>query len=611
MRAFSNMCASSALFYHPLLFSSVKMGRTKGARDSKPRTRRKKTDAEKKATKNQTLADASAGTSNLRSLFQPVQQAEAESLPEPINVQGNDADPSDDEPEEALPPNVDEPLAAAEEHTSVFSEEVEYRADDDAEEIAANLNMPEGGNGELDDEINAEPDDTPAPTKLDVGIQQEYLRAVHDGLRAQVREDWPALKSKWMLDHLKDNDFWIKKEQALSIARKLKRDGAELDLHHPAYYRSIKFWIPEMMYDGCMPFCPTCKSDEHVKSHGFNSKHIGRQIVGLTENYYIITKRYKCTACEKTKNEMQKEADKNHPGANIKIKHKYTFMGWDPESLPLMADGRGDEFPAYLTWKAGLDMTLIDMMRALFDKGVRHNAFADMVLELHAKTYTKAYLRYERDITVKLRKQEMAGFISETSHEMFSSFNEIEKYNAKVPTAGYFATAYKKFAATLQTHFAKEVKKRGAKTLAVDVSYKEAKHLSQYRGNSIFKGLFTGTNEFGEVRVQHHVVSDAHDQMKPSMEAFKKTTEEYGLPQPDLVSTDDPTRDYNFFLNLLDSLKDQQAKFNEGRAAAASDLDPYPYDPENPFIEIKEKVKDMNLAVAAMLHCMDKEKGLA
>lgn len=360
-----------------------------------------------------------------------------------------------------------------------------------------------------------------------------------------------------------------------------------------------------------MPFCPTCKSDEHVKSHGFNSKHIGRQIVGLTENYYIITKRYKCTACEKTKNEMQKEADKNHPGANIKIKHKYTFMGWDPESLPLMADGRGDEFPAYLTWKAGLDMTLIDMMRALFDKGVRHNAFADMVLELHAKTYTKAYLRYERDITVKLRKQEMAGFISETSHEMFSSFNEIEKYNAKVPTAGYFATAYKKFAATLQTHFAKEVKKRGAKTLAVDVSYKEAKHLSQYRGNSIFKGLFTGTNEFGEVRVQHHVVSDAHDQMKPSMEAFKKTTEEYGLPQPDLVSTDDPTRDYNFFLNLLDSLKDQQAKFNEGRAAAASDLDPYPYDPENPFIEIKEKVKDMNLAVAAMLHCMDKEKGLA
>jgi hypothetical protein len=43
-----------------------------------------------------------------------------------------------------------------------------------------------------------------------------------------------------------------------------------------------------------------------------------------------------------------------------------------------------------------------------------------------------------------------------------------------------------------------EVKKRGAERIAEDVSYKEAKHLSKYHGESIFSGLATGVNNFGE-----------------------------------------------------------------------------------------------------------------
>ena len=38
-------------------------------------------------------------------------------------------------------------------------------------------------------------------------------------------------------------------------------------------------------------------------------------------------------------------------------------------------------------------------------------------------------------------------------------------------------------------------KKRGARRLHWDASYKEAKHLARYHGNSHFKALITGTNE--------------------------------------------------------------------------------------------------------------------
>ena len=53
--------------------------------------------------------------------------------------------------------------------------------------------------------------------------------------------------------------------------------------------------------------------------------------------------------------------------------------------------------------------------------------------------------------------------------------------------------------------------------LMLDVSYKEAKRLCQDRGQPVFKGLLTGMTEKSEVRMQHHVYTDSHEQMKPAL----------------------------------------------------------------------------------------------
>lgn len=72
----------------------------------------------------------------------------------------------------------------------------------------------------------------------------------------------------------------------------------------------------------------------------------------------------------------------------IKINYQYNFMGWNEVSLPLFPYGHGSEFPAFLTWRAGLDKTLVDMMHPLFNKGFRPEAMSARLVELHSKEYT-------------------------------------------------------------------------------------------------------------------------------------------------------------------------------------------------------------------------------
>jgi hypothetical protein len=52
----------------------------------------------------------------------------------------------------------------------------------------------------------------------------------------------------------------------------------------------------------------------------------------------------------------------------------YTYMDWDQRSIPHLPFGFGVLFPAFLTYRGGLDFTVVDLMRLLFDKGVRLKA---------------------------------------------------------------------------------------------------------------------------------------------------------------------------------------------------------------------------------------------
>ena len=115
-----------------------------------------------------------------------------------------------------------------------------------------------------------------------------------------------------------------------------------------------------------------------------------------------------------------------------------------------------------------------------------------------------------------------------------------EEYNGGTPTGPYIANFYKQQSKAIKSQLQKEVKKRGAKVLSVDVSYKADQKTCNIDGQPIFKGLFTGTNELGEIRLLARLCSDSHEQLKTPLEAFKHTQQEYGLDPVEYVFTDDP-----------------------------------------------------------------------
>ena len=73
-------------------------------------------------------------------------------------------------------------------------------------------------------------------------------------------------------------------------------------------------------------------------------------------------------------------------------------------------------------------------------------------------------------------------------------------------------------------------------------------------------------SQYGEIRLQFHVVTDGHDQMRPSIAAFRDTTKAFGQPDVELVTSDKAYEDKPFYHEVLPTLKDAELRFNAGEA---------------------------------------------
>ena len=81
-----------------------------------------------------------------------------------------------------------------------------------------------------------------------------------------------ALDDQWLLDIVKENDFWLRSQQAEKLCKKLNIKFGE-----PSYYRDIKVWLPDVqMGKDAMPVCPSCKSNSRVGVHAWRDNHFSR-----------------------------------------------------------------------------------------------------------------------------------------------------------------------------------------------------------------------------------------------------------------------------------------------------------------------------------------------
>ena len=371
-----------------------------------------------------------------------------------------------------------------------------------------------------------------------------------------------------------------------------------------------------------MPCCPSCKCNSGVFSHGFHDRHFGRRVIGLKSNYFMTPKRYVCKSCKKKSENLARtiktlKAQDADCSTEIKTKKElqYTHVGWNNTSVALMPNGWGLEFPAFLTHRAGLDNDIIDMMRPMMNKSYRSESISDLLLELHAKTHHRWAVKYNYDL-LRAKNNPLSKFETRVSDEMFSSFEDPKKYNDVVPTGRYIAEARQLHHEAIRDHLEREVKKVPADTLAWDVSYKEGKNLFRYCGQPVFKGLVSGLDQFGRVRVSFHVVTDSQDQFDAAIEAFLKTLDEYGQPQPQLLYTDNPVNDAAYFTNKIPGLRAQQDKFNALAASNNADLQirteedsilDYPFD--SGWVDaIAETLNEIDGNMAAMIDNIGPER---
>ena len=620
------------------------MAKTVGASDKKQRSRRKPTAAEKRqqreksdATRKKNIQKEKNSTAHRKAtFFQPHSTTQKRSNDDDANGGAGDSSPVDRAINDSENHDGEEGDNGAKQPNKSNDENVEQNEDEDDEAVTIEINSgstryithkdatatldvdEDGEEGGDEDDVDEDEDgniinndNNKKKESKSNGVMRELMKAVQDRIKYEESPKCKGLDEKWLTKFLKENDWSIPSNKIAMIAQKLKL-GHDTSLFK-YYYTRLDVWLPDIRW-GHMPCCPNCKHNNAVGVHCY-SIHPGRKIIGQHENYHILSRRYICSDCKKEKQRLTKLAEVAASAAIdgvevqvTKVNLQLTFMGWDQRILPLFPDGRGKQFPAVLTKRSGFCKKLIDLMRPLFDKSFRPEAFSELLLELHTKEWTRRYIMYERDVAMKDR---LAPGFAKTA-PLFSDFGDCKYYDGQVPTGKYIKLVYNLFHDTIREHLDKEVKKRPCDDiLSWDVSYKIDKRINQYNGEQIFKGLVTGMNRIGEIRFQFHIHSDSHDQMVAAIEAFKDTIQRLGMNWPKFFVTDNPKADEAFFLSIFESLREQQQRLNNEcvELAALPSLDEEYYVEDN--VKILTGTDEINNAITAMSYvAKDKVIGL-
>lgn len=382
-----------------------------------------------------------------------------------------------------------------------------------------------------------------------------YLEAVLVRLQEETTTRGQQVVKRWLTDLLAKDGWWILAVRAKDVCKQLS-----ISYEEPAYYKDVRVWLPDIQYNS-MPPCPSCKCPNNVSPHGFRTDYPARRICALNNTYFIMSRRYICGSCKSAA--ASAKAALADSGVKVvgKVEAHQTFMGWNPGSVTFLPYGLGSFFPAIITHRAGLDMEIVDMMRPLFDKGVRPEAMSSLLLEMHSKTYFRAL--NQREFAIRRRRVEAGGLgLAGDAPLLFSAFGDRAGYAGVVPTGRYLQHVYILYHESIRPFLEKEVKKRGARTLAWDASYKEAKNLCLFNGKQIFQALITALNEYGEIRIQFHVYSDGHEQFVEVLKRMTRTMEAYGQQLPQLIFVDNPNETKANFLRDLPSLRASQQQLN-------------------------------------------------
>ena len=80
---------------------------------------------------------------------------------------------------------------------------------------------------------------------------------------------------------------------------------------------------------------------------------------------------------------------------NKNVRRACVFRGHTLKSLKALPNNLYLNFPAILTQRIGIDKVLVDLMRSLFDGGIKPHRFRQMINELHHKEHIRLAITHE------------------------------------------------------------------------------------------------------------------------------------------------------------------------------------------------------------------------
>ena len=89
-----------------------------------------------------------------------------------------------------------------------------------------------------------------------------------------------------------------------------------------------------------MLICSTCKSSESVGAHSFNPRHYSRQIIGVNNTYFLISRMYKCHSYHRKHLHAKSITNTENSDANF-LKIQYTFIEYNKDTISLLPNGYG------------------------------------------------------------------------------------------------------------------------------------------------------------------------------------------------------------------------------------------------------------------------------
>ncbi|KAJ7145231.1 hypothetical protein C8R46DRAFT_1045557 [Mycena filopes] len=318
----------------------------------------------------------------------------------------------------------------------------------------------------------------------------------------------------------RNNTFWIRPMDRWFALEDCKDSLSPIPLYQPAIF----VWLPRTLLPLDFLFrCIFCKKGI-MKDDGWNSNPIARRVVDLDSCYYVLTKRLRCETCGK--------------GCNM----------YDQAILTQLPGNLGNEFPAFLTHRSGIDKKLMTLIRSGIAQGLTSHSWERVLRELHIRQRDLAEQAYLH----ALKSCREANLPSDLIP--FSAFTDKSGYAGFSPSRYFINSVYVEYMSHIKPHQDQAMASLPCNVGHGDQSFKVIKYIARLNGVRVFGSLWTITNEYEQIRQMVFTPTKHLHHIERPLKGIVKSLHEHGHRPMSFMYTDNVQADKQFFERVVPTL---------------------------------------------------------